>query len=245
MNEKGIRESFAKIKENMLFLSQQIIVLIEEIKEIKEEIRKLKQDRKSTDVQQIQHTSSTNSQVYTRNKPYFNLSKGNGGVPADSQQTVSRQQQELKRTFDEIKEFEEKPLILTRNTINELKEDIEKERNSDKKSNDELSKLSSLIENMKQDLKEKFRNLSKQEFIIFSALYSLEEQSKEISYKDLSIFTRLTESSIRDYIARLIHKGIPIIKDKINNKTVLLRISPELKNIATLEILSKINSKQI
>ena len=78
----------------------------------------------------------------------------------------------------------------------------------------ELKQLSDLVSNLKKELKDKFKGLSKQEFSIFSALYSLEEQSKEISYKDLAISTGLTESSIRDYISRLIHKGIPIIKEK-------------------------------
>lgn len=244
MEEKGIRESFAKIKEDMLFLSHQLIIIKEEINEIREEIEKLKQNKQSADSQQIQQISSTNSQLYSQIKPYFNISKGNKGVPADSQQTINRQIDELKRTFDEIREIEEKSRASTKETTNEIKKDIEKENcfYEDKK---ELSKLSKIINNMKQDLKEKFRNLSKQEFIIFSAIYSLEEQSKEISYKDLAISTRLTESSIRDYIARLIHKGIPIIKEKINNKTVLLKISPELRNLATLDMLSKINSKQI
>lgn len=242
MNEKGIKKSFAKIKEDMLFLSQQLVSIKEEIQEIKEIIGKLEQDRKPANIQQIQHISSTNSQLYGEIKPYFSHSKGNEGVPADSQQTSSRQIMPLKRTFNIQEQNKEKPRILTDETIKEMSKDIgEIKANND----EELSRLSRLIENMKQDLKDKFRNLSRQEFLIFSALYSLEEQSKEISYKDLAIATKLTESSIRDYIARLIHKGIPIIKEKINNKTVLLKISPELRNIATLEILSKINSRQI
>jgi len=44
----------------------------------------------------------------------------------------------------------------------------------------------------------------------------------------------LTESSIRDYVRRLIKKGIPIDKNKINNKNIQLSISPNLKKIASL-----------
>ncbi len=107
------------------------------------------------------------------------------------------------------------------------------------------SDLNNRLSSIKIELKNKFKALTRQEFTIFSSLYSLEEQSKEITYKDLALQTGLTESSIRDYISKLINKGIPIIKERINNKIILLRISPELRNIATLEILSKINSRQI
>jgi hypothetical protein len=44
----------------------------------------------------------------------------------------------------------------------------------------------------------------------------------------------LTESSIRDYIGRLIKKGIPLDKVKINNKTIHISISQNLKKVATL-----------
>ena len=45
---------------------------------------------------------------------------------------------------------------------------------------------------------------------------------------------KLSESSIRDYINRLIKKGIPIQKIKQNNKIILLRVSEDLKNVVTL-----------
>ncbi|MBS3073789.1 hypothetical protein J4465_03285 [Candidatus Pacearchaeota archaeon] len=243
MDEKVLRESFEKIKEDMLFLSREILDLKEELIKISQTLSEINVNKDSTKNQQIQHISSTNSKVYGGIKPYFRESKGNDGVPADSQQTVSTYPAQLKRTFNMGGQTIDKTRILQK-----IQEEIMGEKNKEEiesKNNMELKQLSDLVSNLKKELKDKFKGLSKQEFSIFSALYSLEEQSKEISYKDLAISTGLTESSIRDYISRLIHKGIPIIKEKVNNKTVMLRISPELRNISTLDILSRINSRQI
>ena len=87
----------------------------------------------------------------------------------------------------------------------------------------------------------KFKRLTQQEMLIFSTLYSLEEQNlDEITYKLISNNLNLSESSIRDYINRLIHKGIPIIKTRQNNKTISLKISENLKKIATLATILKL-----
>ena len=71
--------------------------------------------------------------------------------------------------------------------------------------------------------------------IVFTTIYQLEEQNQdEIDYKTLSNKLKLSQSSIRDYIQRMINKGIPIHKNKINNKKITLSISPDLKKIASL-----------
>ena len=71
--------------------------------------------------------------------------------------------------------------------------------------------------------------------LVFSTLYSLEEQNiKEITYKTLAEQLQLSESSIRDYINKLTKKGVPIEKIRQNNKTILLKVSQDLKNVATL-----------
>jgi Mn-dependent DtxR family transcriptional regulator len=71
--------------------------------------------------------------------------------------------------------------------------------------------------------------------LVFSTIYQLEEQgNREITYKLLSKTLKLSESSIRDYVQRMINKGISIQKEKVNNKKLLLTISPNLKKIASL-----------
>ena len=77
---------------------------------------------------------------------------------------------------------------------------------------------------------------------VFSVLYGLEEQNMEITYKTLSIKLFLSESSIRDYINKLINKGIPIEKMKKDNKIIYLKISNELKDLVSLSSILELRS---
>jgi len=91
------------------------------------------------------------------------------------------------------------------------------------------------LDNIKKGIRLKFKRLTPQEMLVFSVLYNLEEQKiDEITYKTLANKIKLSESSIRDYINKLINKGVPIEKTRQNNKTIILNISQDLKNIATL-----------
>ena len=91
------------------------------------------------------------------------------------------------------------------------------------------------VERLKKVLQASFKSLTKQEFVIFSTLYQMEEELKRpVSYSELAIRANLTPNSLRDYISKLIVKKVPIIKEKHNNKQILLKIAPELRNIETL-----------
>ena len=91
------------------------------------------------------------------------------------------------------------------------------------------------LDSIKKGIRLKFKRLTPQEMLIFSTLYTLEEQKHdEITYRTLSTQINLSESSIRDYINKLIKKGVPIDKTRQNNKTIILNISKDLKNITTL-----------
>ncbi|MFA5061197.1 MAG: hypothetical protein WC494_02690 [Candidatus Pacearchaeota archaeon] len=91
------------------------------------------------------------------------------------------------------------------------------------------------LDSIKKEIRLKFKRLTTQEMVVFSKLYTLEDENiPEITYRTLSLNLDLSESSIRDYINKLIKKGIPIQKIKLNNKTILLKISPDLRNIVTL-----------
>jgi len=86
-----------------------------------------------------------------------------------------------------------------------------------------------------------FNGLTDKEFLIFSLIYTLQENLKRsVTYRDISEKTRLTESTVRDHVSRLINKGAPIIREKINNKQIILRIPDELRKITTLENLAKL-----
>ncbi len=106
-------------------------------------------------------------------------------------------------------------------------------KNEQNSIHDALEILNSLDE-IKKGIRLKFKRLTEQEIIVFSTMYQLEEELGHSNYKLLSDRLNLTESSIRDYVGRLIKKGIPVEKKKINNKQINLIISPDLKKIASL-----------
>jgi len=112
------------------------------------------------------------------------------------------------------------------------------------------SELLASLDSLKREIRLKFKQITEQEMVVFSTLYSMEEayfassplssEAPEISYKTLAKTLNLSESSIRDYVNRLIFKGIPIIKTKKNNKKIYLSISPELKKMASLSTIIKL-----
>jgi len=93
------------------------------------------------------------------------------------------------------------------------------------------------LDNIKKEIRNKFKRITDQEFLVFSTIYQMTEETDYIDYKALSQKLNLTESSIRDYVGRLIKKGIPVEKTKINNKVIQLSISEKLKKIAPLPVI--------
>jgi DNA-binding MarR family transcriptional regulator len=90
------------------------------------------------------------------------------------------------------------------------------------------------LDNIKKEIRQKFKKLTEQEWLVFSIIYQLDEEGVQIEYKALADRLKLTESSIRDYVGKLIKKGIPVEKIKLNNKIITLKISSNLKQIASL-----------
>lgn len=144
------------------------------------------------------------------------LSTGNKGVPTDSQQTDNQQitDKQIAQTTD--KQTEAIPGIQNVGFISDFK----------------------------KDLRRKFLALTTQEFFIFTEIYIMEEKQGAASYRDIAKKIGLTESSIRDYVARLTGRGIPIIKRKINNKSIILGISSDLRSLFTLDSLIKLREIQ-
>jgi len=101
---------------------------------------------------------------------------------------------------------------------------------------DALEILNSL-DNIKKEIRNKFKRITDQEFLVFSTIYQMAEESEYVDYKSVSRRLNLTESSIRDYVGKLIKKGIPVEKTKINNKMIQLSISEKLKKITPLPVI--------
>ena len=211
-----IKEAFSKIKEDILYLKNEISQLKSQIKNIQTSpTRNLLQTPQQTDKQTDIQTSPThNHTVETLYTPNPNSSIGNKGVPTDRQ--TDRQTHQQTHNYTQITS------------------------NSDfKQANDILASL----DNIKKGIRLKFKRLTPQEMFVFSTLYSMEEQNiDEITYRALATQIKLSESSIRDYINKLVGKGIPIKKIRQNNKTIILKISQDLKNIATLATIQNLRN---
>ncbi|MBI2110540.1 hypothetical protein HYT51_02060 [Candidatus Woesearchaeota archaeon] len=84
--------------------------------------------------------------------------------------------------------------------------------------------------NSLKNLDSLFLKLPKREFLFFLTLYQLEEdQEHPISYLSIANHLKLTEGGARTYSHNLIKKGLPIEKIKLNNKQIILRITPEFR----------------
>ena len=203
-----IKEAFLKIKEDILYLKDEISQLKSQIKE-----------NQTTPTHNIspthQHTNTpthfqtTPTHKYIVEPPYTqnsNSSIGNKGVPTDKQ--------------------------TNRQTDKQLYEHTQIIPNSEFK---QVKNILTSLDSIKKGIRLKFKRLTPQEMLVFSVLYELEEQNfTKITYRALATQIKLSESSIRDYINKLINKGIPIEKIRQNNKTIILKISQDLKNVVTL-----------
>ena len=98
------------------------------------------------------------------------------------------------------------------------------------------------LDNLKKEIRLKFKRLTDQEFVVFSTLYQLDDEGIKVDYKFLSEKLNLTESSIRDYIVKLLKKDAPIEKKKINNKQIHLKIQDNFKKIASLSTILQLRS---
>jgi hypothetical protein len=228
-----VKEAFQKVKEDINSLVQDINSLklnlienkekINEISEIVKQINERKDISYKKQRPKLDDPLSTNRHIIptlsthpsTHNLPLeplkaqnIPISTGNHGVLTDKQ--TNRQTDTL------VDKQAEKFILKEKNTID-----------------DAIAALNSL-DSIKKEIRLKFKRLTEQELLVFSQLYQLDEEFGHSDYRTLSHKLNLSESSIRDYIGRLIKKGIPVEKNKINNKTITLCISKNLKKIATL-----------
>ena len=217
-----IKESFRKVKEDMDSLKMQVneirkslIELCEIMQQIsRKEAEKQLKNRPETPKfvpahnpksSTIQHINPAhNYPLKPLNTQNQGFSTGNEGVPADRQ------------------------------TNQQTDRHIENSQNQEKNSIENAAEMLKSLDNIKKDIRQKFKKLTEQEWLVFSTIYQLDEEIGHSDYRSLAGRLKLTESSIRDYVARLIKKGIPVDKIRLNNKNVQLGISKSLKQIASL-----------
>lgn len=231
-NKKGIKDAFEKVKQDIFALGSETDGLKSEIESIKTAINhldnfltkiyKVQQNKASTQKQENSthpttstHTSTDNSRVQPIKYPDLHSSSGNGGVSTDRQTD-----NQTDTSTDNYPEMSKKPID---QTISEATEALES------------------LDAIKKAIRLKFKSITQQEMLVFSTIYQLEEQGeKDIDYSKIALKLGLSQSSIRDYTQRLINKGIPIGKTRVNNKKIILKISQELKKIASLSTIMKL-----
>ena len=214
-----VKEAFKKVKQDIDDLKEELNSLKEVLSELTPKITQILEkkgqippDFTPTDQQTNQHINPTDptdpTHNPTHNYPLKPLKPQNMGISSGNE-GVPTDKQTNRQTNQHIPFDGE-------NTINNAAE------------------ILNSLDSIKKDIRLKFKRLTDQEFLVFSTLYQLDEERGSSDYKELSQRLKLSESSIRDYVGRIIKKGIPVDKTKINNKTIKLSISQNLKKIATL-----------
>jgi len=221
MKEEQIKLAFSKVKQDIDNLNQEISKLKNLIKPLlnalnTSKLHELARNQTST-VRQINATDSVTSTHNTTvpqeigGLKYPNLSTSIGNQGASTDRQTDRQ------TDTSTHIYIEKPQKSIETNILEASEILES------------------LDQIKKQIRLKFKRITNQEMAVFSTIYQLDEQNPEQNtYNNLAKILKLSQSSIRDYVQRMMNKGIPIRKTKINNKKILLSISPKLKKIATL-----------
>jgi len=257
MDEIKIKEAFSKIKEEMSSLTHQISELSNGLletnalmKQLNEEIIQLKLERIAgkpyqetpTHPTQIPTHPATPLETPTHPLEIEGLKEGisgipigNEGVPTDRQTNQQTNQQILRQIISREIPPRNSSFVVTKfiNNVSEPISVVTKEKPIQQQIK-EASEILNSLDLIKKDLRRKFKKITKQEMLVFSTIYALEEQEKEVDYQKVANKLGLSQSSIRDYVQKIALKGIPIVKEKLNNKKILLHISRELKEIAPL-----------
>ena len=220
-----IKQAFQKVKTDMGVLFQEISNIKLELGETRQEMVEICQileqinekmhekPEKTTSTQPMAkptvsaHPSTHDVSLEALKPQNMAFSTGNQGVPTDRQ---------TNNQTDNKHEIELKTKEITENSI------------------DNAAKILDSLDSIKKEIRLKFKRLTEQEILVFSTLYQIDEETGPTDYKTIAKKLGLTESSIRDYVGRLIKKGIPVDKKRINNKIIQLSISQNLKKIASL-----------
>jgi hypothetical protein len=211
-----IKEAFNRIKEDIFLLQQEILSLKNEILTIKKPTNEFPIPTNMA----IPTNNTTNNPTIPQEIKGFKVeqntfSTGNKGVPTDN--PANRQivpQTDKMLNLNQISP--ENPFMKVQETLESL-------------------------DAIRKELRLKLKKLTSQEMLVFTTLYSLENQGiEDITYKLLASHLNLTESSIRDYILKLLSKGIPIKKIRQNNKKIVLSIHEDLKKLASLSTIIRL-----
>jgi len=217
-----VKDAFQKVKQDMDFLKEQLFSLKEILENTTKDLMNLKETTLllSSRIEEITQktafsipTDKVEIQTNQTNNPTNNL-------PFNPQNTQ-------KTSFSTGNEG----VPADRQTNQQT------DRQTEKTTLKDAFEVLNSLDSIKKEIRNKFKRITDQEFLVFSTIYQLTENKEFVDYRDLSLKLNLTESSIRDYVGKLIKKGIPVEKTKINNKIIQLSISENLRKIAPLPVI--------
>jgi hypothetical protein len=216
-----VKDAFQKVKQDISSLNEQILLLKEVLQNLSLELSLLKK----------------NEIIPQNNQEKNNFSEN--FIPTNPTQTPTNPTQ----TPTDNLSF--KPLNTQNIPFSTGNEGVPTDRQTNQQTDRQTEKptlkdafdVLDSLDSIKKEIRNKFKRITDQEFLVFSTIYQLSEKDNFVDYKSLSLKLNLTESSIRDYVGKLIKKGIPVEKTKINNKLIQLSISQNLKKIAPLPII--------
>ena len=245
MNEEKIKEAFAKAKQDILSIYSELSIIKRELQSLKQYLFQqtyqqtnipahspAKNPTQISETPTIQHKTPA-SDTYSTHIPAQNslfkalksqilsISTGNDRVPAD-RQTDQQTDNSTGNNGVKVRLNQILPIQLSKqeNRIKHL---------------EKVTEFLSSLDDIKKDIRQKIKHLTNQEMSVYASIYQLEEEGFIIDYPLLAQKFSLTESSIRDYVQRIIKKGLPLQKTKENNKKVILTIPQELKKIASIQ----------
>ncbi|MBI4155083.1 hypothetical protein HY498_03290 [Candidatus Woesearchaeota archaeon] len=104
--------------------------------------------------------------------------------------------------------------------------------------------LSSLINNLKEELSHTLTSLTDREISLLLSIYDLEKEGLDPSYAHLAQRLRLSENTIRVVVMSLLNKNAPVVKERYFNRKVLLSLKTEFKELNLLPKLLSIRNNQ-
>ncbi|VVB83504.1 Uncharacterised protein [uncultured archaeon] len=226
-----VKEAFQKVKQDMDSMKEELDLLKQSLRENNEKI---------SDLNKIIRELTSQILIFNSKEEVFNSTHN----PA---QTLKIQTYPTHNPTDNLP-F--KPLNTQNMSISTGNRGVPTDRQTDRQTNQQTENSSfgeaievlNSLDSIKKEIRNKFKRITEQEFLVFSTIYQLSEEGSNPDYKVISQRLNLTESSIRDYVGRLIKKGIPVEKTKINNKIIQLSISEKLKKVTPLSVILQLRT---
>jgi hypothetical protein len=221
MDELILKKAFTKVKEDISSLNNKL-------NKIENAINLLI----SQNNVQNPLSSNENSLKQAQNAQIQQSSSGNEGVQSINQSTVNQSINNQSHTNRSIEQYTPQ-ISINYDKKQETNHSLINHSTSNQSTVKHLQGTQSLnIQSLKKELEERFSTLTSQEFLIFLTIYQLEEDfNRLITYNDLSNKLGLTHGCIRGYVSALMRKNLPILKSKINNRTLTLSINPDFKDL--------------